>query len=100
MDRIERSEKIIEEGLKNNKNSFKKIGFDLSKLKKNPRKIDFSYQALGLEMRNYFSGEREKWIWSLFYKKWSEEQIRDAFEICKKKNRKDLKYLIGILNNK
>ena len=60
------------------------------------KKIDYEYQLVGLDMMKWFKGEREKWIWSLFYQ-YPLEQIKDGFTACKKQGNRKLKYLVGIL---
>lgn len=60
------------------------------------KKIDYSFQVLGLDMMAWFGKEKKSWLWSLFYK-FDEGAIRDAFEVCKKAKIKKINYLLGIL---
>ena len=59
------------------------------------KKVDHSYQELGIEMQRFFGRN----IWYLFYK-YKEQDLRDAFEICKRNNKKSVGYLIGIIRHK
>lgn len=69
--------------------------FDIGKYKlKEEKKIDFEFQALGLEMKEYFKEN----FWHLFHHKdYSVHKIREAFGICKKRKIYKLNYLVGIL---
>ncbi len=72
----------------------KKPEIKLSKPDK--RKIDYSFQLLGLDMAEYYGKEKQKLIFSLFYKH-SEIKLRDAFEVCKKRGVKSINYMLGII---
>lgn len=95
MDRISKSLKIYEKQWEGEKKSLRKPVFEV---KKSDKKIDYSFQELGLEMQDYFGKNKKGLIWSLFYK-FREDRIRDAFIFCQKKGIKDISYLVGILKN-
>lgn len=59
-------------------------------------KVDFEFQAIGLELQPYYG----KKIWSLFYKPgMTEDKVRRAHEIAKKRGVMKYGYLIGVLKN-
>lgn len=60
-----------------------------------PQKIEHSFQELGIEMQKFFG----KNIWYLFYKH-KEDDLRYAFSICQKKNKRSIPYLLGIIKHK
>ena len=64
------------------------------KLKKEFEKhrVDYSFQALGIEM----SIEFKENIWWVFHK-YSEDKIRRAFKVCQEKGVYKLKFLLGVL---
>ncbi len=64
------------------------------KVETEPRKIDFEFQALGLELQPIYG----KAIWSLFYK-FPMSKIKDAVKICEKKGVTKLPYLIGVIKH-
>lgn len=65
------------------------------------KKVDYEYQALGLEMQEWFPKKDWKVVWAIFHRKgFTERLIRDAFLECKKRNVKGIGYLITIINNK
>ena len=70
----------------------RKAAFDK---KHSGKKIDHSYQELAIEMQQFFG----KNIWYLFWK-YKEQDIKEAFEICKRKEIKNVAYLIGCINRK
>jgi hypothetical protein len=97
LDRIIKAEKITEEQLEKDRSGFKKLSVDLSRFKQpNKKKIDYSFQELGIAMESWFGSEQKKWLWSLFFK-YQEDMIRDAFKVCKSRNIRKLNYLVGIL---
>ena len=59
------------------------------------KKIDHSFQELGVEMSKYFKDN----IWFLF-SIYSEEDMKYAFEICKRKEIFTIGYMRGIIKNK
>ena len=67
------------------------------------RKIEYSFQELGLEMQKHFPKEQRGWMWSLFNPSasggYTENQIRQAFRVCQEKGILDVKYLRGVLKN-
>lgn len=68
-----------------------------------PRKIEYEFQLLGVEMMEHFGKEHRKKIWPIFYsKRFSVPIIRDAwFEYLKnKKGIKSFEYFMGVLNKK
>ena len=65
------------------------------KIKKTKKRIDFSYQALGIELQKYFKTN----TWWMFHK-YPENKIRDAFKVCKERGVNSIGYLIGIIKNK
>lgn len=65
-------------------------------MKLDERKINYSFQLLGLDMADWFGKEKQKLIFSLFYRH-KEEKLRDAFEICKKRGVKTINYFLGII---
>ena len=91
MDRITYEESIIEE---------KPLKlFDISKYKPKEakKKIEFEFQSLGLEMKEYFGKQK---FWYLFHDaRFNVKMIREAFEICKKRGVCKVNYLLGVLNN-
>lgn len=60
------------------------------------RKIDFEFQALGIEMMDHFGKEYRKRIWPLFYK-FPLGKIIDSYEVYKKSKVKTFDYFYGIL---
>lgn len=63
------------------------------------RRIDFSFQELGIEMTEKFGEKFRDRIWPLFHhKKWNEQVIREAFEVYKKGEHKGFEYFMGILH--
>ena len=64
----------------------------LSKFSTEERKVEFEFQALGLEMEPYYG----KAVWGLFYKH-PVPKIRDAHKIAIERGHTELAYLIGIL---
>lgn len=64
------------------------------------RAPDFEYQELCLEMEQFFPKNEKNIIWTLPFKiGYTEEKIRKAFDICKKKNVRSVRYVIGIIKN-
>lgn len=62
------------------------------------RKIDYSYQELGCELEEYFGKSTR--IWAMFHKVgYTEHIIRFAFKETKKKEIKNLNYMIAIIKN-
>lgn len=69
------------------------------------KKVDYPYQALGLEMQSFYPPSNRPRLWALFYK-YQEAKIRDAFITCQKKYRttqeekyKSFNYMVGVLKN-
>ena len=56
------------------------------------KKVDYSFQELGLELQQYFG----KGVWWLFYR-YKEADIRRAYEICQRKGNKNVNYLVGCI---
>lgn len=94
MDRISKSLSIYERQWEKEGKTLKKPVFEIKKASK--RKIDYSFQELGIEMQDYFTSAKKSLIWSLFYK-FREDKIRDAFKVCKEKGIQNIAYLMGIL---
>lgn len=59
--------------------------------------IDFSYQELGMDMQKYFLDQDRDLIWSLLHK-YPERKLLDAFNICKKRGKNSVQYMLGVLN--
>ena len=59
------------------------------------KRIDHSFQELGIEMQKYFNRN----IWHLFYK-YKEQDLREAFAICQRNDKKSVGYLIGVIRHK
>lgn len=59
------------------------------------KKVEYSYQELGIDMQQYFG----KNVWYLFHK-YKEQDIREAFAICQKKNIRKIPYLIGCIKHR
>ena len=57
-------------------------------------KIKYEYQAIGEDIRDYF----DRPLWHLF-SQYHYKDVQKAFDICKKRDNKDYKYLLGILKN-
>lgn len=62
-----------------------KINLKNYKIKKNKKKVEYSYQALGLEIADHFKVETKKFWW-IFYKI-KEDIIRHAFLHCQKESK-------------
>lgn len=60
------------------------------------KRVEYSFQALGIEMEKFFGNKK---VWPLFYK-FKEEDMRLAFEECKKYNKPYVPYLIKVIKNK
>ena len=56
------------------------------------KKVEHSFQELGLELQQYFG----KGVWWLFYK-YKEEDIRRAFGICQRNGKTNVNYLVGCI---
>lgn len=77
----------------NSQNLFQEVEFKIEKPK---RKIDFEFQALCLELENFFG--KNKRIWSLPYQVWfNEKKGWDALKIAKQRGINNLNYFIGIV---
>lgn len=59
------------------------------------KKVEFEYQELGIEMQKYF----KKNIWYLFWK-YNEEDIKYAYEQCKKYDKPHVPYLVAIIRKR
>ena len=59
------------------------------------KRIEHSFQELGIEMQRYFGRN----IWHLFYK-YKEQDLREAFAICQRNEKKSVGYLLGIIRHK
>ena len=71
-----------------------------SRLELPKKKIDWEYQALCLDIEEFFGKEHSSVIWSLPWKvKHTEKILRDSLKICHS-NKKDFKYFMGIIRNK
>lgn len=65
----------------------------------NKRKIDHSFQELGIELEEYFG--KSSRIWAMFYKKgYTEHLMRYAMKECKQREIKNLNYFEKIIKNK
>lgn len=64
-----------------------------------PKKIDFEYQMLGIEMTSHFGKEKRKQIWPLFYK-YSLPLIRESWFEYQKTGKTSFQYFMGILHKK
>ena len=79
------------------------LGIDPSKYLPVKQKVEFSYQALGLDMQEFFPIKDRPRIWGSFYK-YDERKLRDAFITCQKQFKathddkfRNINYLIGIV---
>ena len=61
-------------------------------------KIDYSFQAYCLEIRDSFPKDQEKLLWKTFHD-YFENDIRKAFRVCQDRNILDVKYLRVVLKN-
>lgn len=65
------------------------------------KRIEFSYQELGIEMTKMFGEKFRNRIWPLFRdRRYNERIIKEAFERYKKGEAKGFLYFLGILNKK
>lgn len=61
---------------------------------KKESKFNYEFQQLGVELEPVYG----RGIWHLFYRRgFTEHKIRQAHEVCKKKNILTLAYLIGVV---
>ena len=59
------------------------------------RKIDYEFQEVGLEMKEWFGGN----VFWIFYRPEAElNKVKEAFKICKEKGIKKVDYLLGVLS--
>ena len=66
------------------------------KFTKEEKRIDHSFQALGIEVQEYFN---DKKLWWIFWK-FPEQDIFEALKACKSKGITNKRYLLGILYKK
>lgn len=59
------------------------------------KKIDYEFQAVGVELELYYKEKKNK-IWPLFYK-YKLGNIKEALYIARKKENTNFKYFMGIL---
>lgn len=65
------------------------------------KKVDFEFQALGLELQEMFPDTKKGAIWGLFYNpKFTEAKIRDSIKAYRQQGVKSFKYFMGILHKK
>lgn len=69
--------------------------YDLSKFEVQDR-VQHEFQAIGLEMQEFFPKKEWRILWSLFWKH-NPKDIEKAFEVCKKNGVCTSRYLIGVL---
>lgn len=63
-------------------------------------KIDYEFQALGLEMQEFFLEKEWPRIWMLFCNKGvTEQKVRHAFKECVRRDKKSVSYLVAIIKN-
>ncbi|MFI0478936.1 MAG: hypothetical protein ACH349_07515 [Candidatus Rhabdochlamydia sp.] len=75
--------------------AIKNIIAGFSKKKATEKRIEFEFQALGLELQDYFKIKNPFFI---FYQKWgTEDNVRRALKICKDKKVTSFAYFLGIL---
>lgn len=61
-------------------------------------KVQFEFQALCLELQEYFGKQNKSRIWSLPYQVWfNETKAWRALDITKKAGVKNINYFIGVL---
>lgn len=66
--------------------------------KSGKEKVDFEFQALCLELQEYFDKENKSRIWSLPYQSWfNETKAWRALDITKKAGVNNINYFIGVL---
>lgn len=68
----------------------------LSPLEVSEKVIEYEYQALGLEMQDFFGKDYSKRIWPLFYK-YPVPKVREAWLRFKKQPVLSFNYFFGIL---
>lgn len=61
-----------------------------------PKRVDYPFQEVGIEMAQYYSSEKPSRIWPLFYK-YKLGNIKEALYIARKKENTSFKYFMGIL---
>lgn len=69
--------------------------FEFAKEQVGASKANYRYQELGLEMQPYFKQN----IWWLFHK-YHEDDIRFAFEQCKKYEKFHIGYIISVIKGR
>lgn len=74
-----------------------KIHYDLSRFEVQ-NKVLHEFQAIGIEMQEFFPKKEWKLIWSLFWKH-DPKKVEIAFKECKKRGINSVRYLMGILKN-
>lgn len=63
------------------------------------KRIEYSYQELGIEIENYFG--KSSRIWAMFHKKgYTEHLMRFALKECTNRSIKNLNYFEAIIRNK
>ncbi len=71
------------------------------KLEVPKKKVDFEFQALGLELQEMFPATKKGAIWGLFYNpKFTEAKIRDSMKAYRQQGVRDFRYFLGILHKK
>ncbi len=65
-------------------------------IKQETKRVDYEFQALGIEMTEHFGKEYSKRIWPLFYRH-PLGKIKDAWIAYGKGNVKTFNYFCGIL---
>ena len=62
--------------------------------------VSEEYQEICVEAVEYFGKPHSSLLWSLPWRKGvSDQKLRHALEECKKRKIKNIRYLLGILNN-
>ena len=78
--------------------SYRGKEYEEEKKKLSKIKIESSHQAYAVEIRDNFPKEQEKLLWITFAN-YQEQDIRQAFRVCRDKGIYDVKYLRGVLRN-
>jgi hypothetical protein len=67
--------------------------------KKNPEKIDYEFQEVGVEMVKWFQPKRPGAVWAVFHKH-DLKLIQECFAICKKNDKRSLPYFFGCVKRR
>lgn len=72
----------------------------LKKFEVDKHRISEQYQEICDEAETWFGKAQNRLIWSLPWRKGiTDNKLRNALEVCKTKQIKDIRYLLGVLKN-